>query len=49
MEDILRSERTEMKTDEEFVQTYGLEISELALFKKKPAQFRSIYYVLKKL
>lgn len=49
LEDILNCERAEMKTEEEFQRTYAMELSELELFKRKPAQFRSIYYVLKKI
>ena len=49
LEDILNSEKASMKNENNFEKTYAMEISELALFRKKPDQFRSIYYVLKKL
>ena len=49
LEDILKSEKAAMNNDDNFEKTYAVEISELALFRKRPAQFRSIYYVLEKL
>jgi cyclopropane fatty-acyl-phospholipid synthase-like methyltransferase len=49
LEDILNSERVAIKNEKNFEQTFSVELSELALFRKKPAQFRSIYYVLKKI
>ena len=49
LKEILNSEREAKQSDEEFEETYAVEISELALFRKDPASFRSIYYVLSKL
>ena len=49
LEDILNTERESMHNSETFEKTYAVEISELALYQRNPAQFRSIYYVLRKM
>ncbi|MCK5345188.1 MAG: hypothetical protein KAR20_17385, partial [Candidatus Heimdallarchaeota archaeon] len=49
LEQILNAEKETAEDKNDFKRTFTQEISELSMYRKDPSQFKSVYFILRKL